>query len=805
MSIVDELIVELKIDASQFTSGEKAANESLKGLEKDSKKTSITIKKSSDEIIKVQLSIADNAKKTADDLGKSGKDAGGFFSKIRNEALMMLGVFTAGATLKSFAKDTINAAASSGILASQIGVSVTKLEAMEAAAQRVGVSSGAMSEQLAKDAKRASDVEAGGSIKDIYSAKFQQYGGDYTNMDNADGQMEEYAKIFQRLKETALKDNNMSDMEATAYASQQITDVGLSAELIPLISQGTIAVKAQIAEQMKKVAITDKDAAAAGNATSKWFDFTQQIDQVSKRIVFALIPSLEKVTAWLEQLEIPTSESMAGTIDKWVKKLEELIDAAKKGANYVDDFVESVGGWELVLKSLLALKVASWVIGLASLTAGLLGFSTVAGAAAGAAKALFLGLGGLLALGGAAAAGAAIGSLISDNLSNETNDAIGGTIDESMKIVSKKAKTAKSFIYKSLGINEDSNDEKEEGNDNKKSVQYEKVNPRKRVKKDRKSTMAGVYRSFTNAGFSKKQSKALTAEVGRENDYNHKYVFGSHTDAANKKTNIGFISWQGSRARKLKARMTKKGLIGKNGRMKHTQAALNEQALFLKEELGSGQYKGGKAFIKNKNVSSRSAAKTLGKGFIKWAYGQNSIGVKGGKRSAFDWKSHDRRRKRYYDQVDGAVASDNKGRKIIPLKTIKKPPIKVIVDNKKGSKEPLKKQSPFKVITKKVDGKIIRTIKKPPTKVTIEKDKGSKDLFKKPESFKTATKKVDGKLVNTTLPEKMPKALTNNNNNAKTVTVNNDIIIKSTEPKAAANEVKTTLTERATASQISGM
>lgn len=177
-----------------------------------------------------------------------------------------------------------------------------------------------------------------------------------------------------------------------------------------------------------------------------------------------------------------------------------------------------------------------------------------------------------------------------------------------------------------------------------------------KVSSDQKGMMKNVYSAFTQAGFSEAQAKALTAEVGRENAYNPKNVFGTHTDAANGATNTGFFSWQGNRSEKLQKRLAEKGLM-KNGKMDQSQESLNEMAKFAKEEMESGQYKGLGNFMENKNVDSETAAKQLGKGYIKWAYGQDKL--RSGK--SFDWRSHDTRRAGYYNQLEGILGSNTSG------------------------------------------------------------------------------------------------------------------------------------------------
>jgi len=165
--------------------------------------------------------------------------------------------------------------------------------------------------------------------------------------------------------------------------------------------------------------------------------------------------------------------------------------------------------------------------------------------------------------------------------------------------------------------------------------------------------MQGVFSAFKNAGFSPNQAKALTAEVGRENDYNPKAVFGNHTDAANGKTNTGFFSWQGDRSTALKASLAEQGLL-QNGKISHSQESLNAMAAFAKTEMQSGQYKGSTQFLANKNIGSEAAANQLGHGYIKWAMGQDTL--KNG--DSFDWKKHDAKRAGYYNQIDSTSKND---------------------------------------------------------------------------------------------------------------------------------------------------
>ena len=163
-----------------------------------------------------------------------------------------------------------------------------------------------------------------------------------------------------------------------------------------------------------------------------------------------------------------------------------------------------------------------------------------------------------------------------------------------------------------------------------------------------KDTMKGVYDAFINAGFSHNQAVALGAEVGRENDFNQRYIFGVHSDAANNAINLGFFSWQGSRARNLRNELTKQGLMTPEGNVVRSQESLNTMAQFARKEMYGTYRKRIQEFLDNPNIDFEKSAEILGRRYIVWAYGQSRL--RSGK--AFDWRSHDAKRRGYAQQLD---------------------------------------------------------------------------------------------------------------------------------------------------------
>jgi hypothetical protein len=167
--------------------------------------------------------------------------------------------------------------------------------------------------------------------------------------------------------------------------------------------------------------------------------------------------------------------------------------------------------------------------------------------------------------------------------------------------------------------------------------------------KGKEKLMKQVYDSFINAGYSPAQAKALTAEVGRENDFNPKNVFGRHVDANNGEVNTGFFSWQKSRGKELDAFMRSKGLVDKNGNIIQGQEALNAMAEFSKMEIETNpEYaRTKKGFLNNPNISQSEAAKVLGKNYIRWDMDGKKINP----------YPHMMKRDGYYNQIGGIVDS----------------------------------------------------------------------------------------------------------------------------------------------------
>lgn len=137
---------------------------------------------------------------------------------------------------------------------------------------------------------------------------------------------------------------------------------------------------------------------------------------------------------------------------------------------------------------------------------------------------------------------------------------------------------------------------------------------------NRQEAAAAVYQSFLNSGFSDAQARALTAEINRENSLREDLIFGSHSDPANQATNIGMLSWQGSRAPRLQEFLASRDLLDERGRMVRSPEALQAQTDFIRYEMETdpAYARTREEFLANPNIDPSAAAVVLGDNYIRW-------------------------------------------------------------------------------------------------------------------------------------------------------------------------------------------
>lgn len=170
----------------------------------------------------------------------------------------------------------------------------------------------------------------------------------------------------------------------------------------------------------------------------------------------------------------------------------------------------------------------------------------------------------------------------------------------------------------------------------------------KKGDKKEKDYQMMVYEAWRNAGLSEQQAKIMTAEVGRENGYNPKYLFGYHKDNNNGKTNIGMLSWQGDRATEAEQRLRSSGLL-KGIKITQSQESLNLMAQYaVYEMLNKSRFaKTKNEFLANPNIDTQKGFDIAGRNFIGWDMDGKKI----------DAQKHIKKRDDYYAQITAKVGN----------------------------------------------------------------------------------------------------------------------------------------------------
>lgn len=139
-TVIDALIVTLGLDAANFKKGTKETTDALKRTSSESSKTS-------------------------KEMEAWGKNAAAGLSKLRNEALGLLAVFTAGMGIKNFVESTITSTASLGRMSENLNMSAKDLAMWQLANKNAGGSVEGMTATLKTQADEISKIKLGGTTE----------------------------------------------------------------------------------------------------------------------------------------------------------------------------------------------------------------------------------------------------------------------------------------------------------------------------------------------------------------------------------------------------------------------------------------------------------------------------------------------------------------------------------------------------------------------------------------------------------------------------------------------------------------
>lgn len=399
-TVIDSLLVTLGLDPSGFRRGTDEALRAQNELAEQTRRQNAALSEQ-------ERKNAAAQKARAQEIQARAKATAEAFAKIRNQAISMLAVFTAGKGISSFTSDTISSTAALDRLADNVGISIDKLAGFKLAAQNAGGSAEGMMNQVQKSAQMLSDFQAGRASSEISGFFFQ--GG------QADAFKDTTSLILAQADVLHTKLVTMGEQQAMLAAR----DMGISPQEFNFLKQGSAAVKQQMEEAARLTRVTDSQGEASKRLAANWNNLKAAFESTGREILFRLTPvsdklfeKLEQFAEWLKTIDVKSWADklveVTGAVFEDLKKLtawlasgelkEWLQEATKAAKLFFDEagkVVEQLGGWKVVLEGLIALKIVSMVAPIMGL--------------AGAFSALAV---PLLAIAGIAAAGFAIDKLV---------------------------------------------------------------------------------------------------------------------------------------------------------------------------------------------------------------------------------------------------------------------------------------------------------------------------------------------------------------------------------------------------------
>lgn len=301
-TVIESLIVTLGLDATNFRRGTADATRARNTLGDTNRR------QDAETSAREKKLAAEQARrgKEADARAKAMADG---FRKVRNEALSLFALFTAGVGIKNFIANTVESAVQLGYLSQNLKVSIESLQAYGRAAERAGGTTEGAFAQLRESADSLAALRSGLGPNEGMQWFFRM-GGSSDDLKDGNTYLMARAKI--------VHDMFSVDPQRAMLISKQM---GISEDQFNLIKQGPDAIKALTDAQMKNSAISAKDAAGALELKNKWLDFSQAMTATGTKILVALIPAFSQLMNWLQ------------TVAGWVTDNKDLIGA------WVSDFV----------------------------------------------------------------------------------------------------------------------------------------------------------------------------------------------------------------------------------------------------------------------------------------------------------------------------------------------------------------------------------------------------------------------------------------------------------------------------------
>lgn len=263
-TVIDALVVTLGMNAKGFKQGAAEVDDSLTHTREESART-------------------------AREMETRGKQAAMFFSKVRNEALALLAVFTAGMGIKSFVSSTIQSTASLSRLSENLNMSAQDLAEWQLAAKNAGGSVEGITEQLKESADQVAKFKRGMAAETLPA--FFQFGGKTEDLKDGNTYLEARARIVAEIYKT--------DRARAALAANMM---GLDAQQFNLYKDGPEGIARRRREQSGPASEQAAAAARAEQLRQKYDTAMNKLSSVGVNVLTSMMPAFDFLVSKLIEL-----------------------------------------------------------------------------------------------------------------------------------------------------------------------------------------------------------------------------------------------------------------------------------------------------------------------------------------------------------------------------------------------------------------------------------------------------------------------------------------------------------------------
>lgn len=330
-TVIDALLITLGLDTSDFRKGQKDVSDDLKKQRED-------------------------AKKTAKEMAEQGKKAAAFFGSIKTELLALTGVTVTAGGLMSFVKSTTSGLMDLSIQSKALGMSAKELDGWAKSAEAAGSSAEKISAALQgfQDAKQLAKVGVYDTPVQEAAIRLNSLTHDSFNIRD-DSAQTTFRKILDSARKVTDPDIRRQILQLVGI-DDAINQRNQEGQFLPDVDRLT-----------KSSGITDASTKGAKEFTAAWAELNQSLETTKNQFYTFLIPYVRDFNVVLRDL----SNWMKSHPEEMKQKVDAFFGAIESGAKMADKAAQAVGGWENAIKLLIALKVATWVMGITKVFTGL--------------------------------------------------------------------------------------------------------------------------------------------------------------------------------------------------------------------------------------------------------------------------------------------------------------------------------------------------------------------------------------------------------------------------------------------------